>query len=226
MSTLASPSPASADVEGRVVLRGVGWDGYVSLLKILGEQPIRVTYDRGDVEIKSPTARHERRKSRLGQFVRVLARELGIPLMPMGSTTWNRQDVDKGLEADESFYLGDLSRILDPDHVDLAIDPPPDLAIEVEVTRSALERIGIFAALGVPEVWRFDGRNLRVLLRQPDGSYRQSETSAAFPNVPMSAPAEFAKKEGIRDENALSDEFVAWVRSEVVKSSDGPAGGV
>jgi Uma2 family endonuclease len=171
----------------------------------------------------SPLLRHERRKSLLGQFVRILAHELHIPVMPTGSTTWSREDLDKGLEADESFYLGDLERIADPDNVDLAIDPPPDLAIEIEITHSALDRIGIYGALRVPELWRFNGKTLRVLLRQEDRSYDDSPASAAFPDVPMDEIARFATKEGIRDENAYIDEFSAWVREVVLPRIKGHA---
>jgi len=124
--------------------------------------------------------------------------------------------VDSGLEADESFYLGDLDRVRDPDHIDPEIDPPPDLAIEIELTRSALDRMGIYGALRVPEVWRFNGRILRVMLRQDDGSYRQSKQSAAFPDVPLDELARFAIREGSRDENADVDQFRAWVREELL----------
>jgi Uma2 family endonuclease len=209
-------STITPELEHRIVLRGVGWDGYQTLLELVGDRPVRLTYDRGDVELMSPLLKHERKKSLLGQFVRILARELHIPVMPTGSTTWSREDADMGLEADESFYLGDLGRIRDPDHIDLDIDPPPDLAIEIEITRSSLDRIGIYGALRVPELWRFNGRTLRVLLRQEDGSYRESSSSAAFPGVPMSDVAQFAIRDGIRDENAFLDEFTAWVRSDLL----------
>jgi Uma2 family endonuclease len=198
------------------VIRGVGWKGYQTLQKLVGDQPVRLTYDRGDVELMSPLPKHERKKSLLGQFVRILARELHIPVMPMGSTTFSRQDVDKGLEADESFYLGNLERVRDPNHIDLNTDPPPDLAIEIEITRSALDRMGIYGALRVPELWRFNGRTLRVMLQQDDGSYRQSQQSAAFPDVPLRELARFAIREGSRDENAIVDEFQTWVREELL----------
>jgi Uma2 family endonuclease len=216
MATATETPSTRLDRENRVVLRGVGWDGYQSILKVVGDQPLRVTYDRGDVELMSPLPKHERKKSLLGQFVRILARAFGIPLMPMGSTTWSREDVDKGLEADESFYVGDLERVRDPDNVDLDVDPPPQLAIEIEITRSALDRIGVYSALRVPEVWRFDGRTLRVLLRQDDGSYRESPVSAAFPGVPMDEISRFAAAEGIRDENAYLDRFSAWVNEDLM----------
>jgi Uma2 family endonuclease len=225
MATATETPTILPEGEHRIVLRGVGWRGYQSLRKIVGDRPVRLTYDRGDVELMSPQPRHERKKSLLGQFVRILARELRLPVMPMGSTTFNSRDLDRGIEADESFYLGDLERIRDADHIDLEIDPPPDLAIEIEITRSALDRMGIYSALRVPEIWRFNGRTLRVMLRQDDGSYRQSPTSAAFPDVPVSQLARFATREGSRDENAVVDEFVAWVREVIVPRARGDRGG-
>jgi Uma2 family endonuclease len=216
MATATETPSILLEGEHRIVLRGVGWKGYQSLRRIIGDRPVRLTYDRGDVELMSPQPKHERKKSLLGQFVRILARELRLPVMPMGSTTFNRRDLDKGIEADESFYLGDLERIRDADHIDLEVDPPPDLAVEIEITRSALDRMGIYGALRVPEIWRFNGRTLRVMLRQDDGSYRQSQRSAAFPDVLVGELTGFAIREGSRDENAILDEFVAWVRRELL----------
>ncbi len=136
--------------------------------------------------------------------------------MPVGSTTLNRQEVDRGLEPDEGFYLGQLERVLDPDRIDLDVDPPPDLAIEIEITRSALDRVGVYGALGVPELWRFNGQTLRVLIRQEDGSYRESPTSAAFPDVAMDEVTRFATMEGIRDEIEWARRFRTWVREDVL----------
>jgi Uma2 family endonuclease len=212
--TAAAESLKSAPVaEQRIVLRSVGWDGYQSLLELIGDQAIRLTYDRGDVELTAPQPIHERKKSLPGQYVRILARELHIPIMPMGSATWNRQDLDRGLEADESFYLGDLDRVADPDHIDLTIDPPPDLAVEIEISPSTLERMSIYGALGVPELWRYNGRALKVLIRQEDGSYRVSDRSAILPEIPIDEINRFANLEESRDENINLDQFSAWVRA-------------
>jgi Uma2 family endonuclease len=215
MVTANKTPTKSIDGEQRFMLRRVGWKGCQSLMEMIGARPVRLTYDRGDVELMSPLPKHERKKSLLGQFVRILAREFRIPVMPTGSTTWNREDLDKGLEADESFYLGDLGRVGDSDNVDLEFDPPPDLAIEIELTRSALDRIGIYGALRVPELWRFDGRTLRVLLLHQDGTYQESKASAAFPEVAIDEIVLFATRDGVRDENALLDDFSAWVQSPV-----------
>ena len=121
MSTLVETKSSAAASSQRLVLWDVGWHGYQSLLRIVGDRPIRATYDRGNVELMSPSPRHERKKSLFGRLVRILAAELSIPIMPVGSTTLTREDVDRGLEADEAFYLGNLERIRDPDAIDLDI---------------------------------------------------------------------------------------------------------
>jgi len=222
MATATEPKPKpSLDGERRFLIRRVGWEGYQALLKMVGDQPIRLTYDRGDVELMSPLSKHERKKCFFGQVVRILAEELNIPVMPVGSTTLSNEEVDRGLEPDEGFYLGELERIRDPDHVDLDVDQPPDLAIEIEITRSALDRVGVYGALRVPELWRFNGQALRVLIRQEDGSYRDSPTSAAFPDVPMDEVARFATMEGIRDEIEWARRFRAWVREDLLPRIQG-----
>ena len=220
MATVTTATELSQG-EHRFVIRDVGWEGYQALLKIIGNQPVRLTYDGGNVELMSPLPIHERRRTRLGRTVQILTEELLVPVMPMGSTTWGREDLDKGLEADESFYLGDLERVGDPDNVKLDVDPPPDLAIEIEITRSALYRLGIYGALGVPEIWRYNGRELKVLLRQDDGSYRLSASSSAFPDVPMAEIERFVNMEGFRNENEWARQFRDWVRAEVLPRSPG-----
>jgi Uma2 family endonuclease len=224
MATATKPkTKPELDGERRFLLRGVGWDGYQSLLNMIGDRAIRLTYDRGDVELMSPLSKHERKKCFFGQAVRILAQELSIPLMPVGSTTMKREEVDRGLEPDEGFYLGNLERIRDPDRIDLDVDPPPDLAIEIEITRSALDRVGVYGALRVPELWRFDGRLLKVLIRQQDGSYRESPQSAAFPGVPMHEVARFVTMEGIKDENEWARLFRNWIRELLLPGEEPPA---
>jgi Uma2 family endonuclease len=216
MATVVETAAVPAVGEGRVLIRGVGWQGYQALLGLVGNQPVRLTYDRGDVELMSPLFKHERNRSLLAQMVEILTEELGIPRMSAGATTLKREDLDRGLEADASFYLGDLSRLSDTDDLDLAMDPPPDLAIEIEITRSVLNRLGVYGALGVPEIWRFDGRNLRILDRQPDGSYREIPRSEALPWISIEEMTRFVQLEETRDETLWARKFRAWVREVVL----------
>jgi Uma2 family endonuclease len=209
---------ASVPTEGerRLLIRQVGWRGYETLLGMVGGQPVRLTYDRGDVELMSPLFKHERSRSRLARMVEILTEELGIPLVSAGATTLKRKDLNRGLEADASFYLNDLDRIRDMENLDLQIDPPPDLAIEIEITHSVLDRLGVYGALGVPEIWRFDGQTLRILDRQPDGAYREIETSRALPWISAEEIAHHARSDETRDETRWSRAFRSWVRETIV----------
>jgi Uma2 family endonuclease len=218
---------APAEGERRFLIRDVGWQGYLDLLRIIDDRPVRVTYDRGDVELMSPLIKHERKKSLLAQIVEILTEELDIPRMSAGATTLKREDIDRGLEADESYYLYDVSRLRDPDELDLLVDPPPDLAIEIEITRSALDRLGIYGALGVSEIWRFDGRNLRILERQADGSYREIPVSRFLPWISIEEIKRFVIEEESRDETRWARRFRQWVREVILPRAraEGPEGG-
>ncbi len=211
--------------ENRVVIRSVGWQGYQTLLSLVGNQKVRLTYDRGDVELMSPLSRHERNKSRLGRMVEILTEELDIPVICMGSTTLNREDLDRGLEADDSFYLKSISLIGDVDQLDMNVDPPPDLAIEIEISRSVLNRLGIYAALRVPEIWRFDGKKLKVLLRQEDGTYRENAESEALPWILIEELLQFVLEDDNRDDTQWAKAFRRWVREMIVPRLRGGSGG-
>lgn len=220
MAAIVEPEvrPAVNPVEGehRFVIRGVGWDGYQTLLGLIGNRPIRITYDRGDVELMSPLISHERYKSLMGRMVETITEELDIPIVAAGVTTYHAEMLDRGLEPDECDYLANAGRVRGMERIDLAIDPPPDLAIEVEITASVLNRLAIYAALGVPEVWRFDGEVLTVLLLQPDKTYAGSEVSAAFPLLPMGEVARFLLEYNPSNDTRWGRAFCAWVRAEVM----------
>lgn len=118
--------------------------------------------------------------------------------------------------ADASFYVGDLTRIKDRHNLDLEIDPPPDLAVEVEITRSVLNRLGVYAALVVPEIWRFDGRTHRILHRQSDGLYREIPRSKALPWISIEEIARFLQLEEPHDDTRWARTLRAWVREVVL----------
>lgn len=224
MATITEPRVKSVEGERRFLLRGAGWRGYQDLLRMVGDGSTRLTYDGGSVELMSPLNNHERYRNRMGYIVEALTDELGIPRIGGGSTTFHREDLDKGLEPDECYYLTNRERIGFQRHLDLTVDPPPDLAIEIEITRSALDRLGIYAKLGVSEVWRFDGETLTVLLLGADGAYAPSPTSRAFPFLPMADVVRFLHEES-RDDTRWGCGFRAWVREVVVPRVEGAGGG-
>ena len=172
--------------EQRFLLQNIGWEGYETMLRLVGDRAIRLTYSRGDLELMSPSRPHERFKKYLGRFVETVTEELDIPCDTAGSTTLRREVKDRGLEPDDCFYIASLPRIQGKHgDLDLSVDPPPDLAIEVEISRGALDRMDIYAALGVPEVWRFDGEALQVDQLQADGTYAPVQQSLSLPVLPL-----------------------------------------
>jgi Uma2 family endonuclease len=217
VNVLTQPPPGQ-----RRLLRAVDWRTYDALLKTLGDHSgSRVTYDRGDLELMVPSYEHETIASLLGRFIEILTLEVGIPIKAVGSTTLRRQDLDRGLEADRCFYIRhapDLRGRLD---IDLGRDPPPDLAIEVDITRSSLDRLTLYGALGVPEVWRYDGEVLRVYHRREDGTYEEVPASLAFPFLPVQELVRFVEQGQQSDDTAVARAFQEWVRLQILPRVSG-----
>ena len=197
----------------RFLLQGMSWDFYEHLLKELGDRPIRVTYDRGILELMSPSYRHESYSRLLGRMVQIMAEERNIPLKSAGSTTFRRESLERGLEPDDCFYIAHLPQILGNEELNLETDPPPDLAVEVDITHASVDRIPIYAELGVPELWRFDGTDLLAYHLEGSGEYGGPRTdSLAFPSVPLMGIAEFLRRSLETDDATLLREFRTWVR--------------
>jgi Uma2 family endonuclease len=222
----ADPAPSAAQSappraralvpEQRVVLRGIGWGGFEAILKIIGDQPgIRLTYDRGDLELMSPSVSHEVFKKRFARMVEALTEELDIPCEAAGSTTWKQQLADRGLESEESYYIANSGRVAGRRHIDLNVDPPPDLAIEVEISRSALDRMGIYAALKVSEIWRFGGERVIVEVLQPDGTYASQTTSSQLPFLELDRLVDWIYEADGVSQTTWIRRFREWVRAEL-----------
>lgn len=210
MTTLLSTS-----ADQRFVLRDADWSTYQGFLQALGDRPIRVTYDRGRLELMTLSLGHERFSHLLCRFVETLTEELHMAVQNAGSTTFNREDLDRGIESDHCFYIEHEPLVREKDEIDLTIDPPPDLALEIDISRSSLNRMGIYAAIKVPEVWRFDGTSLTVYLLQESGSYKTSATSGVFPFLPMQELVRFLKMRTEMDDNSVVRAFRAWVRERI-----------
>jgi Uma2 family endonuclease len=215
MTTAVEPRKRTLTPESRFVIHGLDWKGYETLLGLLGDRGIYLTYDRGRVELMTTSQDHEQFGYLLGLVVNVLTTELHLPRICVGRMTWRREILDRGLEADDCYYLANAPRVRGK-KIDLSVDPPPDLAIEVKISRSALDRIGIYAALQVPEIWRYDGETLRVELLQPDGTYAASETSLSFPFLPLEEVVRFLQQGEAMDHAEWERAFRAWVHAELV----------
>jgi Uma2 family endonuclease len=178
---MTSPPPIAPDK--RVVLDGISWSLYQQLLAEAGDGPVRMTFDCGRLEIMSPSPIHESVKKVLARLIEAYSDISKIPVEGLGSTTFDREDLQKGLEPDECYYVAHADDIIGKKTLDLTIDPPPDLAIEVDISPPGVARQPIYGALGVPEIWRFDGRRVQFLRRNPDGRYSPVDFSLSFPKV-------------------------------------------
>jgi Uma2 family endonuclease len=207
-----APPARQPDEHRPIVLGGIRWQTYQALLADLGGHHIYLTYDRGSLEIRTHHFRHECYAGALGQLVKALAAAANVAIVGAGSTTLQRQDLERGLEPDRSFYIRNVDAVLRKKTIDLSIDPPPDLAIEIDTTRSRLNRLRIYAALGVPEVWRFDGEQFQVLLRRDETGYDPSAASATFPTLPVAEVAELLHEVVDLDDETQERRIRAWVR--------------
>ena len=169
--------------EQRVILENIRWEIYEHILSDhLDASVPRFTFDRGRLEIMRPSSEHEEYKQALTMLVVMLADGLGIDIRNLGSTTFKRTELERGFEADVCFYVQSTGRMHGKTPIDPAVDPPPDLVIEIEITAPVLNKLPVYAAFGVPEIWRYDGTRLRFL--QLCGSeYIKSEKSTALPKV-------------------------------------------
>ena len=205
-------------LEERAVLYNVSWDTYERLVEEINNPGTRLLYDEGLLEIMSPRERHDRYKKLIGCLVEVVTEELGMTRRSTGSTTWKRTAEKKGIEADESYYLTSAPQVRGKQEVDLQSDPPPDLAIEVENTSSAIDQLAIYAALGVPEVWRFDGETLTIHALQGNGGYAEQSQSQFLPHEATIKMVEWIDKCDEFDETQWVKDFRRWVRENLVKA--------
>jgi Uma2 family endonuclease len=178
MATVASPP-----IEQRIVLHNIAWETYERLLADHENSSApRFTYDHGELEILSPSTEHEEGNRTLAMFVEIVALEQGIDIRNVGSMTFKREDLQQGLEPDSSFYIQNEPRVSGRTQIDLEVDPPPDLVIEIEVSRQAIPKLPLYAGMGVPEIWRSDKGRVTIL-RLREGKYEESVASAALPPV-------------------------------------------
>ncbi len=198
--------------ESRILLRGIRWETYERLLDEADNRGPRFTYDRGDLEIMTPSHRHEAWKKLAGRMIEAMTQVLAVPIKSGGSTTFQRPDLERAIEPDECYWVQSEARMRGKLEIDLLVDPAPDLVLEAEVSRSILDRLDILASLGVGEVWRYDGERLTIHLLGADGAYRESMTSACFPWLPVEPFFRHLKRAGETDETSWISEFRVWVK--------------
>jgi Uma2 family endonuclease len=187
MSSTALTTPGTVEDEQCLVLVSIPWRQYEAVLQAFPEQPgLRITYIDGRLTLLSPTHRHDWHEKAMCHLVIAIANALGIEWEAAGHTTYRLEGLAAGVEGDDTFYFGaNAERMRGVQEIDLTTQPPPDLAIEVEVTHPADSAVAAWGRIGVPEVWRLDvdRRTLTFGLRRADGTYPPSPRSAAFPEL-------------------------------------------
>ncbi|NCQ96955.1 MAG: Uma2 family endonuclease [Microcystis wesenbergii Mw_QC_S_20081001_S30D] len=196
-------------------LSGISWETYETLLEELNNRRLRLTYNRGTLEIMAPSPEHELSKEVLGRFVETIAEELAVQIYPLGSTTFKRPEIS-GAEPDKCFYIYNIDAVRGKKRLDLNEDPAPDLVLEIDVTSSSQNRLQVYADLGVREVWIYNGEFLAIQQLQ-NGTYITSQSSQFFANLPILEIAIFLQQAAQKDYLELVKEFRNWVRSQIDK---------
>ncbi|NJR23943.1 MAG: Uma2 family endonuclease [Richelia sp. CSU_2_1] len=196
-----------------VELSGISWQTYETLLAEIGDRPIRLTYNRGNLKIMAPSPEHERFKEVMGRFVETLAEELEVKIEPLGSTTFKRPEF-LGAEPDKCFYIQNISAIKGKKRIDMRQDPPPDLVVEIDITSRSQSSLQIYADLGVPEVWIYNGSWLKIN-RLENREYVECDRSLAFPSVAVLEIVRFLEQAETMDYLELVKAFRDWVKSQI-----------
>jgi Uma2 family endonuclease len=205
--------PGISVPESRFLLHGVPWDAYVLLRDAPENYHVRMTYDRGTLEMMSPSRPHERFSKMIGRLIETWAEELDIPIQGCQTTTLRREDLEHGIEPDQCYYVEHEAQMRANTDLDLTKQPPPDLAVEVDLSGVASDKPSLYAALGVPELWRCDGRSLRVLRLGRKGRYVGTQASKALPGFPLVEAQRILQQLGTASDTALVKSFRQWVRS-------------
>jgi Uma2 family endonuclease len=198
----------------RVLLHDVSWQEFEEILEELGEhRAARIAYDNGTLEIMTPLPEHEDDKEIIGDLIKALLEELDIEFRSLGSTTFKNQDMVKGIEPDQCFYIQNEAAIRGKKRLDLTVDPPPDLGLEIDITSRT--HPSVYEALKVPELWRFEKGKLQInVLRE--GNYVKSQESPTFPGLSLTQVIpQYLERTLIAGRNATLKAFRAWVREQL-----------
>lgn len=208
-------SPPKPIGEKRMVFRSLDWAAFKQIQSLLSHKTnARFTYDSGVLEITMPLEIHERFARLIELFVRILVMETGQKMKTMGSTTLDREELLKSAEPDDCYYIQNYALVADHE-VDLQKDPPPDLVVEVDITHTDIDKVRLYTAMGVPEFWRFNGREWRILCLQ-DAQYVERQTSPTFLLVEKADLFRFLNQ-AMLDEIGAEIDFRQWVRERIAQ---------
>jgi Uma2 family endonuclease len=198
----------------QLILRNVTWEQLENILENLGEtRGTRISYSQGILELMTPLPEHEDDKIILGDLVKVILEEMDIEFRSLGSTTLKNPKMSQAVEPDDCFYIEHEALIRGKKRLNLESDPPPDLAIEIDLTSRT--RFNNYEQLGIKELWRFDGHNLEINLLE-NGQYHISKISCLFPNLLIKEILpQYLEQSKIAGRNTTIKKFRQWVREHI-----------
>jgi Uma2 family endonuclease len=204
--------------EQRVVFHHLNWHAYQQVLHALGEhRSARLTYDRGILEITMPLEDHEFYSELIGRFIYFLVSETGQKIKSMGSTTLERDDLNRGAEPDKAYYIQNQAKVAGKT-IDLKQDPPPDLVVEVDITHTDIDKLALYAAMGIPEFWRYN-KHVWQIYHLADDRYQEVDISPTFPFLEKAKLYEFLTQAQM-DEIAAENNLRQWISRTLRKSND------
>ncbi len=216
-SMISTSSPA----EQRVLLKNISWQLFESLLQEMGEQrSTRLAYHKGKLELMTPLWEHENRNRVIDRLISTLIEELNLEYSPGGSFTLKRREMSAGKEPDSCYYIQNEAWVRGKKEIDLTQVPPPDLALEIDITSSSLNQLSIYSDLGVPEVWRYNGSRLQIYQLQ-NGEYVECGFSPTFPLLPATAVEEFLEQCQTLGVTQAVRQFRQWIRNQLQNTESG-----
>jgi Uma2 family endonuclease len=220
MTTVLEPQKVKEVFTDGVLLHDIRWSTYESLLQDLPDTPgTRLTYDRGDLLIMVTSPEHDEINRIIATLIQTISEELEVEWRDFGSTTYQRRDLQRGFEPDSCFYFKNEAQMRGKKRLDMQVDPPPDLVVEIDITYPSLNKLPLFAAFGIQEVWRFDGAAMEFYVLS-GSDYVKTDNSLALPQVTASVVTRFV----IESNSAGRLEWVKKVRgwAEALKASQEP----
>ena len=196
-----------------LIIHAFAWEEYERLLEDLSDgSHVRVSYDRGKLEVMSPLPEHEDYARFIDDLVRALSDTLDLKLEKRGSATWKKRSLARGVEPDACYYVRNADRIIGKRTIDLESDPPPDIVVEIDVTNESLSKFPIYSALSVPEIWRYDGRIAQFYELGVD-AYREVVESRFFPGLKPATLAEALEQSKTEGQTAALAAFRQRLRA-------------
>ncbi|MEG4287780.1 Uma2 family endonuclease [Microcoleus sp. C2C3] len=194
----------------QLLVEDVNWQQFESILAELGERRAsRLSYSNGRLEIMVPLPEHEKAKEIIGDMVKILLEARQIAFESLGSTTLKNERMSQAVEPDTCFYIQNQAAVIGKNRLDMSVDPPPDLAIEIDLTsRTQLDNYQI---LGVPELWRYARRGLQINVLQAE-QYIESDVSPTFPNIPIvQLVNQYTQQSQVAGRTRAIQAFKSWV---------------